>query len=127
MAKSTFDVVNFSRENHNKLVFETLRGWRKKKAALDNAPAYTIMEDKSLLILATFIPHTQEEFLSLPYFKEKRWEQYGVELLDILKKYKQSYNIFDYFPRYVSVSPTVKTTKVEEPQSILQKIMGIFK
>lgn len=127
MAKATFDVVSFSKENHNKLVFETLRGWRKKKAALDIAPAYTIIEDKSLLILATFIPHTQEEFLSLPYFKEKRWEQYGIELLEILKKYDQTYDIFKYFPRYVSVTPTAKSTKIEQPQSIIQKIMGIFK
>jgi hypothetical protein len=82
------------------------------------------MEDKSLMILATFVPHTKEEFLSLPYFKVKRWEQYGAELLDILKHYEKQYNIFKYFPRYVSVEPV--QPKTEEP-SFFGKIMGLFK
>jgi len=127
MANSTFDVLAFTKENHNKLVFETLRGWRKKKAAVNKVPAYTIIEDKSLLILATFIPHNQEEFLSLPYFKEKRWEQYGEELLDILKKYEQSYDIFKYFPRYVILTPSANDQSEKENSSILKKIFGIFK
>jgi hypothetical protein len=124
MSEKGFDVVTFSKENHNALLFTTLKNWRKKRAALANSPAYTIMEDKSLMILATFVPHTKEEFLSLPYFKEKRWEQYGPELLDILKHYEKQYDIFKYFPRYVSVEP-VQPEK-EEP-SFFGKIMGLFK
>lgn len=137
MAKTTFDVHAFTKENHKSLVFETLRGWRKQKADLNKVKPYQIIEDKSLLILATFIPHTQEEFLSLPYFKLKRWENYGEELLDILKKYEKSYDIFEYFPRYVFVAPpkqekveevTVKEEPIkEENPSLFQKIMGIFK
>nr|WP_245983516.1 HRDC domain-containing protein [Ammoniphilus oxalaticus] len=97
MAKTSFDVHAFSEENHNPLVFETLRGWRKKRAAANKVPAYTIIENKSLMILATFIPHTQEEFMSLPFFKEKRWEMYGDELLEILKTMKKSTTSLNIF------------------------------
>jgi UDP-N-acetylglucosamine transferase subunit ALG13 len=127
VAEKTFDVVTFTKENHDSLLFTTLKNWRKKRAAANNTPAYTIMDDKSLLILATFVPHTKEEFLSLPYFKERRWEQYGAELLDILKHYEKKYDLFKYFPRYVSVKPAATQEPKKEEPSILNRFMKLFK
>jgi hypothetical protein len=125
MVEKAFDVIAFTKENHNSLLFATLKDWRKKRAAANHSPAYTIMEDKSLMILATFVPHTKEEFMSLPYFKEKRWEQYGVELLDILKHYEKQYDIFKYFPRYVIIEPKKEPKK--EETSFLNRFMKLFK
>lgn len=96
-----------------------LREWRKRIADAMNVAPYMVLEDKVLFLLATFMPQTKEEFLSLPHCGEKRWEQYGAELLALLRGQAPAF----YIPSAVlEGAQPVRTQKQERQVKLLTRL-----
>ena len=66
-------------------LLEKLRMWRVKRAMSDGVPAYIVAHDTLLEALATRPPQTSQQLLAMPGIGPKKLEQYGTELLAILR------------------------------------------
>jgi hypothetical protein len=74
----------------NEELRERLQQWRSDRFKKDNVPAYTIMHQETLLLIASVIPVTKEELLSIKGFGETRYKKYGPEIIAICREYKEA-------------------------------------
>jgi ATP-dependent DNA helicase PIF1 len=66
-------------------LFEALRDWRRKLAAEKSLPPYIIAHDKTLKAVAMARPQNQKELLKVAGFGPAKVEQYGVDILAIVR------------------------------------------
>ena len=71
----------------NEELRERLMQWRLERFKKDNIPAYMIMHQTTLLDIATYIPHTRKELLSIKGFGETSFKKYGEEILAITSEF----------------------------------------
>ena len=74
----------------NEELRERLQEWRSARFKQDNVPAYTIMHQSTLMEIATFIPKTKKELLSIKGFGEAKYQKYGEEILKITADYSST-------------------------------------
>ena len=74
----------------NEELRERLQEWRAARFKQDNVPAYTIMHQSTLMEIATFIPKTKKELLSIKGFGEAKYQKYGEEILKITADYSST-------------------------------------
>ena len=67
--------------------FDALKQWRRDQARLVNAPAFTILNDKTLLELVTSTPSTRQQLLKVNGVGPVKVERYGDDLLNILAEH----------------------------------------
>ena len=63
---------------------ERIRVWRWQKSKDTGLPPYIILQQKSLIAIATAMPHTLDELKRLPGIGPKTIENYGPEILEIV-------------------------------------------
>jgi ATP-dependent DNA helicase RecQ len=68
----------------DKELFELLRKWRKERAIKLGIKPYIIFSDSTIIELANKKPKNKEELLNIRGMGEKKYENYGEELLKIL-------------------------------------------
>ena len=68
---------------------ERLQQWRMDRFKKDNIPAYMIMHQSTLLAIASHIPQTKKELLSIKGFGEASFKKYGEEILEITSEYSK--------------------------------------
>ena len=71
----------------NEELREKLQEWRTERFKADNVPAYTIMHQSTLIEIASLVPKTMTELLSIKGFGKARCEKYGQQILEITSKY----------------------------------------
>lgn len=115
------DMLALAQSYYSSDVLGLLREWRRRIADEMNVAPYMVLEDKVLFLLATFMPQTKEEFLGLPHCGEKRWEQYGFELLDLLRGQTPAFHI----PSAVlEGAQPVRTQKQERQVRLLTRLQA---
>lgn len=72
----------------NEELKEKLQQWRSDRFKADNVPAYTIMHQSTLIQIATIIPATKRELLSIKGFGEASFRKYGEQILEICAEYR---------------------------------------
>lgn len=77
-------------DNRHPEVVAALSNWRTLKYKEMGVPAFTILSQKALLGIADALPASRKEFLDVKGFGQKKWEQYGAELLEIVDSYRES-------------------------------------
>ncbi len=65
-------------------VLDRLKLWRKQKGSFTGQPLYLILSNRSLEELAAAQPQTREALLEISGIGQRKLEQYGAELLDLL-------------------------------------------
>ena len=73
----------------NEELREKLQQWRSDRFKKDNVPAYTIMHQETLLLIASVVPVTKEELMSIKGFGETRYKKYGNEIIAICREFRQ--------------------------------------
>ena len=68
-------------------LLEDLRKLRKQIMVEENKPAYTIINNKGLVSLATYRPESREEFISLYGLGETSYDLYGERFISAIKDY----------------------------------------
>ena len=71
----------------NEELREKLQEWRTERFKADNVPAYTIMHQSTLIEIASLVPKTMTELLSIKGFGKAKCEKYGLQILEITSKY----------------------------------------
>ena len=74
----------------NEELREKLQQWRSDRFKKDNVPAYTIMHQETLLLIASIIPVTKEELMAIKGFGETRYKKYGNDIIAICREYKEA-------------------------------------
>ncbi len=81
--------------------FAAIKKWRKEKAVEKELPAYCILPQKPLIQLVIHLPVTKKALLKIHGIGPKIAEQYGEELLGMIRKYRLDNNITDIsLPEY---------------------------
>lgn len=70
------DNIFGSRDQYDADLFRDLKVVRRELAELENVPAYIILSDATLVELATYLPHTKDEFRKISGFGESKIERY---------------------------------------------------
>ena len=73
----------------NEELRERLQQWRMDRFKKDNIPAYMIMHQTTLLSIASLIPQTKRELLSIKGFGEASFKKYGEEILAITAEFSR--------------------------------------
>lgn len=81
-------------EGESGIVNETLREklmeWRSARFKADNVPAYVIMHQSTLLEIASLVPVTKEELMSVKGFGKSKYDKYGEEILALCREVRES-------------------------------------
>jgi ATP-dependent DNA helicase RecQ len=72
----------------NKDLFTELKKVRYAIAKEENMPAYIIFNDKSLKLMASELPTTENEFLAISGVGMNKMEKYGDEFMNVIRKFK---------------------------------------
>jgi ATP-dependent DNA helicase RecQ len=70
-------------------LWERLRSLRGELARTSSLPAYTVFHDSTLREMATRLPQTPEEMLTISGIGQAKLEKYGEIFLEEIKKYKE--------------------------------------
>ncbi len=84
-AKEKISQLNSDIENPG--LYQKLVKWRREKANEENQPAFVILGNKTLVMLANEAPQTEEDLLSIPGIGKKKKADYGADLLNIIRSY----------------------------------------
>ena len=66
-----------------------LTRWRRSKAAEMDKPAFIVLTQKALMGIATLMPRTEKELLTVPGIGKVKAGMYGKEILDIVANYRE--------------------------------------
>ena len=74
-------------------LYRKLTEWRGAKAKETGLPAYVIIQQKALLGMVNLLPDDAESLEAVPYFGRKGVENYGLELLGIIRGYMKEQHL----------------------------------
>ena len=74
-------------------LYRKITEWRGTKAKETDMPAYVIIQQKALLGMVNLLPNDAESLEAVPYFGRKGVENYGLELLGIIRNYMKEQNL----------------------------------
>ena len=80
--KSTID--NDDWQGVDRDLFEKLRQWRRNIAEIRGKPAWTILDDRALRLIAKDMPTSPAALLRIKGIGEKRLAEFGESLLDLV-------------------------------------------
>jgi ATP-dependent DNA helicase RecQ len=69
---------------------EKLRSWRKQMSKKSNVPSFIVLNDVTLENLARVSPRNREQLLSVSGIGQRKADQYGDELLQLMAEHRQS-------------------------------------
>ena len=73
----------------NKDLFTALKKIRYAISKKEKMPAYIIFNDKSLKLMASKLPVTENEFLAISGVGMNKMEKYGEEFMNVIRKFKR--------------------------------------
>jgi superfamily II DNA helicase RecQ len=68
--------------------YEALKNWRRAKAAELSVADFIIAHNRELMDIARLTSPTKEMLLEVKGFSEKKWEKYGMDILDVVNRVK---------------------------------------
>jgi ATP-dependent DNA helicase RecQ len=74
-------------------LFQHLKDLRKQLAVEENVPAYIVLSDATLMELATYLPHSKEEFSKISGFGQIKLEKYGKQFWNVVTTYCKEHQL----------------------------------
>ncbi|OAD43119.1 DNA helicase RecQ [Polaribacter atrinae] len=87
--KKTKTIKTTTEGETNKDLFTELKKIRYSIAKEENMPAYIIFNDKTLKLMASELPTTENEFLAISGVGMNKMEKYGEEFMNVIRKFKK--------------------------------------
>ena len=72
----------------NMELYQALVEWRRKKAADQGLPAYTVLQQKAIIGLSNLLPKNERELLRVKCIGKKTVEKYGKDIMEIVERYR---------------------------------------
>lgn len=114
----------------NEKPFETellqqLKDLRRQLAAAENVPAYVVLSDATLMELATYLPHTKDEFAQISGFGQMKLEKYGKQFRNLVAAYCLRWGLTSRIHLKES-KPRRHTRRVERDTETKQETYRLF-
>jgi hypothetical protein len=77
----------------NQELFETLKRWRNQVCSETGEAIYMVANQKSLLEICDYLPHTKKELMQISGFGKAKAEKYGDEILEAVESYCDRYGL----------------------------------
>ena len=90
--KESIDRKTISEEDVNADLFTQLKKLRSSISREENVPAYIVFSDKSLKAMASQLPITEKQFLSIHGVGMNKMEKYGEKFIEVIKQFKNERN-----------------------------------
>ncbi|GHU67339.1 helicase [Bacteroidia bacterium] len=74
-------------------LFNRLRSWRTSQANELNVPAYGVFSQRALYELIHYLPDDKKSLLKINGIGEKKYQQFGMEILTIIREYCEEKNL----------------------------------
>ncbi|MGO4542582.1 HRDC domain-containing protein [Paenibacillus sp. 2TAB19] len=71
----------------NQELFQSLREWRRTKAASEKKSAYLVSTNRMLWMISAFVPHTAEELAQIPGWGNAKLAAYGEEIVEVTSRF----------------------------------------
>jgi len=84
VSNQTFKDSEQNLTKEQKVIYESLKNWRLKKARELDVPSFYICHNSHLVSIAKFLPVSLKDFSEIKGFGNVRKEKYGEEILDVL-------------------------------------------
>lgn len=72
----------------NMELYRALVEWRRKEAAEQGLPAYTVLQQKAIIGLSNLLPKNERELLRVKCIGKKTAEKYGKAIMEIVDKFR---------------------------------------
>lgn len=107
---------------YDKVLFDMLKGLRKKVAHQKNLPPYVIFQDPSMEEMATLYPTTMDDLIKIVGVGESKARKFGKPFLDLIEKYVDENDILTASDVLVKSSGAKSKNKIFIIQQIDKKI-----
>jgi hypothetical protein len=71
-------------EDYDEAIFKKLKTWRTQMAAAQSVPAYVILQDKTLKLIAAILPKDKQQLSRISGIGTQKLEKYSADILSIL-------------------------------------------
>jgi ATP-dependent DNA helicase RecQ len=92
-SKTEIETANESEVQYETELFQQLKDLRRNIAIEENVPAYIVLSDNTLMELATYLPHTKEDFGKISGFGQVKLEKYGEKFWNVVVPYCRAHNL----------------------------------
>ncbi|MBW3523037.1 helix-turn-helix domain-containing protein [Chryseobacterium sp. NKUCC03_KSP] len=102
-------------------LFDQLRSTRREQAEKENVPPYVIFSDASLMELATYLPHNNDELNQISGFGAFKIEKYGEIFLSVIIEYCKINNL-----NSLITNKKPKKQREPKPKKVNKNTSGTF-
>jgi ATP-dependent DNA helicase RecQ len=128
MKKETAAIADEEKPEYEQELFKQLRSIRLDMADREHVPAYAIVADNSLVEMATYLPQTFGDLLSISGFGDYKVGRYGALFLSIIKAYCEAHKLTSRMPvRAPKKEKRPKAIVPSGPSLTIQQTFGMFK
>ena len=114
--------VDLARNSSHPELYQELKAWRDEKAESQNLPIYMVLPSTPLKELVKFLPQTPQQLLQIAGFGKKKVDQYGAEILEMIREYCADHGLEPTqteLPSKRLRSDSSEETKAKKPDSKL--------
>jgi ATP-dependent DNA helicase RecQ len=104
-------------DEHDRLLFNTLRSWRSKKARHEGVPPYIIMSNKEFLAIVARKPESLTALGQINGIGKAKVERYGQQILALLHGQRPATS-----PEAVSPAPSSPETPTPAPAPVTEAV-----
>ncbi|WP_085993971.1 DNA helicase RecQ [Oceanobacillus senegalensis] len=87
----TISIPTSGKADYYEDLFSDLRALRKELADEMEVPPYVLFSDATLKELSRYFPVTKEDMLEIKGVGEKKYEQFGEEFLEVIRKWREAH------------------------------------
>jgi ATP-dependent DNA helicase RecQ len=117
--------VNETPAGYEAALFHQLKDVRRELAAEENVPAYIVLSDATLIELATYLPHTKEDFSKISGFGQLKLEKYGRPFAEVVLGYCKDHNLKSRI--HFKSAKRLRKEKTEYNTDTKQQTYNLFK
>ena len=107
---------------YDKVLFDMIKGLRKKVARQKDLPPYVIFQDPSMEEMATLFPTTMEDLIKIVGVGESKARKFGRPFLELIEKYVDENDIITASDVLVKSSGVKSKNKIYIIQQIDKKV-----
>ncbi|MBW7474481.1 HRDC domain-containing protein [Paenibacillus oenotherae] len=80
----------YGEKNANPILFDSLREWRRTRAAADKKSAYLIATNRVLWMISAYVPQQLDELKQIPGWGETKQAAYGEDIIALTRTFQQT-------------------------------------
>ena len=111
--------------NYEHELLNQLKDTRRQIANEENVAAYIVLSDATLMEVATYLPHTKEEFLKISGFGQVKIEKYGKQFWEAVAAYCRDHQLKSRI--HLKAPKKLRVNRPEKDTDTKQRSLELFR